>query len=77
MFRRKQPGEVFPGAKGFVLLVALEDMGYRKGKVSKCRYSFGQGVERYVDRRDLPDLPKEAFQKLDNADHSTAHQEQG
>ena len=61
-----KPGALFPGEKGFALLVAKEATAVT-GAVTGQRYEFPAGVERYVDKRDLPDLDRECFERLDDA----------
>jgi hypothetical protein len=55
--------EVWPGEKGFALLAADGQLSIT-GAVTGCRYRFDPGAPRYVDKRDVPKLPRK---KMRNA----------
>jgi hypothetical protein len=49
--------EMWPGENGFSLLSSDERL-YLAGAVTGCYYQFDPGAPRYVDRRDVPKLPR-------------------
>jgi hypothetical protein len=56
---------VFFGENGLVLLQCTSAAGYRgRGKVTCARYEFEHYDVRYVDKRDLPGMPRERFAKV-------------
>jgi hypothetical protein len=54
--------DVFPGEAGFSLLMPSETFTH-SGKVTKCYYRFVAGRGQYVDKRDMPGLPRGKFDK--------------
>lgn len=57
---KPKPLEVFPGEKGFTELVPNANFDI-VGNVTQCRYRFKSGKKQYVDKRDLPKLPRDRF----------------
>jgi len=56
---------IFFGERGLVLLRCVDAAGYvGGGTVTNARYEFAEGQVRYVDKRDLPSLPKDRFEKV-------------
>ena len=56
---------IFFGEKGLVLLRCTHESGYLGlGKVTCARYDFDLSDVRYVDKRDLPYLPRDNFEKV-------------
>jgi len=53
---------IFPGEAGFSLLIPNETFN-AIGKVTKCHYRFIVDKEQYVDKRDMPNLPRGKFNK--------------
>lgn len=53
---------IFPGESGFSLLTPKEDFD-RTGSVTKYQYHFIADKKQYVDKRDMPRLPREKFNK--------------
>jgi len=56
-----------PGARGFVLLRPLEDYDPPRSPATGLRYEFRTGRAQYVDRRDLPHLERERFERIRDA----------
>ena len=54
------------GGRGFVLLTPLADFE-AIGKCSGHKYQFKAGESRYVDKRDMPGLPRELLRKDSDA----------
>ena len=55
---------IFPGAVGMALLVADESLELIWGNVSRCRYLFVANNPLYVDKRDMPGMPKDRLRKV-------------
>ena len=56
---------IFFGEKGLVLLKHTSATGYTgRGKVTCAHYTFAKDDIRYVDKRDLPGLPRGEFEKV-------------
>ena len=48
-----------------VLLQCIDAAGYvGRGNVTCARYEFAQGDVRYVDKRDMPKMPREKFERV-------------
>lgn len=56
--------EIFFGEKGLVLLRCIDAAGYAgMGDATCAKYVFALDDVRYVDKRDMPKMPKEKFEK--------------
>lgn len=53
-----------PGERGFALLRPLEDYDPPRSPATGLRYEFRAGRTQYVDKRDLPCLKREAFERI-------------
>ena len=60
-----QSKAIFFGEKGLALLKCTMVAGYTgRGKVTCAHYEFAKDDIRYVDKRDLPGLPRDGFEKV-------------
>lgn len=56
---------MFFGEKGMVLLRCVSQDGYvDRGKVTCARYEFAYYDVRYIDKRDLPGMPRDKFERV-------------
>jgi hypothetical protein len=56
---------VFFGESGMVMLRCMAREGYvGRGQATCARYEFEYYDIRYVDKRDLPGLPRDEFEKV-------------
>ena len=60
----RQGTGMFPGERGFALVVA-EVTFLVVGMASKKLYAFEKGEEQYIDRRDMPGLPRNVLKKVE------------
>lgn len=52
----------FPGERGMRLLKCTADDFTDTGSVTGVLYGFKKGAKQYVDLRDMPKLPRSAFE---------------
>ena len=58
--------EIFYGELGMVLLECIDVDGYQgQGAVTCTRYDVACGSKRYVDKRDMPGLPRDKFKRVE------------